>query len=350
MIESIRVENFRCYQKLELEKLRRINVIVGKNASGKTALLESIFIAGGNSPEIAIRVDSLRGLGSKIQIKLVRSAYESLWRDLFFGFDQNKNISIHLMGSPTNTRSVNISYSRGESFTLPISEVVNVDSPLIVPIVFEWSDLNRVASRSEVRVTPEGLVLGGGGEALPLSFFSSATQSNPTENADRFSDLSKRGKGEAVIEGLRKEFPYVDDVSIQMRASTAMLYASIKNIPEKMPLGLVSSGINKLVSLMLGIADKPQGIVLVDEIENGFYHDTLPTIWSTLWRLCKGYNAQLFASTHSQECLKALLPAINQNEEDFLLIRTYKENGRCLAETFSGRKLESAILQNIDVR
>jgi AAA15 family ATPase/GTPase len=350
MIESIKVENFRCYEKLELKNLRRINVIVGKNASGKTALLESIFVAGGNSPEIAIRVDALRGLGTTIQFKIERSTYESLWRDLFFGFDQNKNISIHLMGSPANTRSVNISYSRGESFTLPISQAVNVDSPLIVPIVFEWGDLNRIVSRSEVKVTPEGLVLPVGGEALPLSFFSSALQGHPTENADRFSDLSKIGKEEAIIDELRKQFSYVDDISIQTRAGTPMLYASIKNIPEKMPIGLVSSGISKLLSLMLGIASKPQGIVLVDEIENGFYHDTLPTIWSALWRLCKGYNTQLFASTHSQECLNALLPTIKQNEEDYLLIRTYKENGRCLAETFSGRKLESSILQNIDVR
>ena len=350
MIESIRVENFRCYQKLELVNLRRINVIVGKNASGKTALLESIFIAAGNNPEIAIRVDSLRGLGAKIRIKNERSAYESLWRDLFFGFDQSKNIIIHLTGSPDNTRSVNISYSRGQSFTLPISEIVNVDSPLIVPIVFEWTYLNQVVSRCEVKLTHEGLVLAGSGEALPAYFFSSAGPSNPAENADRFSDLSKKGKEKAIIEELRNQFPYMDDVSIQTRAGTAMLYASIKDIPEKMPLGLVSSGISKLVSLMLGFADKPQAIVLVDEIENGFYYDTLPTLWSALLRFCKEYNAQLFASTHSQECLNALLPTIKDNEEAFLLIRTYKENGRCLAETFSGRKLESAISQNIDVR
>jgi len=350
MIESIRIENFRCYQKLELENLRRINVIVGQNASGKTALLESIFIAGGNNPEIVIRVDAFRGLGIALKIKIERSTYESLWRDLFFGFDQNKNITIHLTGSPANSRSVNISYSRDHSFTLPISEIANVDSPLIVPIVFEWTDFNRVVSRSEVKLTQEGLVFAGLSEALPVYFFSSAAQSNPTENADRFSDLSKIGKEKAIIEELRKQFLYIDDVSIQTRSGNAMLYASIKDIPEKMPIALVSSGINKLLTLMLGLADKPQGIVLVDEIENGFYHDTLPTIWSTLLRFCKGYNAQLFASTHSQECLNALLPTIKQNEEDFLLIRTYKENGRCLAETFSGRKLVSAISQNIDVR
>lgn len=350
MIESVRVEIFRCFKKLEIEKLRRINVIVGRNASGKTALLESIFITGGNNPEIVMRVNAFRGLGQMLQMKLERSAYESLWRDLFFGFDQKKNILIHLTGSPANTRSVSISYTPFQSLTLPISEIVKAESPLIVPIVFEWRDFNGVVSTSEVKVTPQGLVLAGQGEALPVYFFSSAATTNPTENADRFSDLSKRRKEKALVKELIKQFPYMDDVSIETRTGIAMLYASIKDMPEKMPMGLISSGISKLVSLLLGLGDKPQAIVLVDEMENGFYHDTLPTIWSTLFRFCKENNAQLFASTHSQECLNALLPTIKDNEEDFLLIRTYKENDRCLAETFSGRKLQSAISQSIDVR
>lgn len=349
MIESIKVENFRCYEKLDLDDLRRINIIVGRNASGKTALLESIFVASGNSPEIALRIDAIRGLGQKIQIKLERSGYESLWRGLFHGFDQNKDINIKLTGSPPNTRSVTINYSRGESLALPISEI-GMESPLIIPIVFEWrSHGNQVAFRSEVKATEEGLILPGSGEALPVFFFSNI-QTNPGENAERYSELSKKGKEQTIIEVLKKEFPYINDISIQTRAGTHMLYASVENIPEKIPIGLVSSGINKLVSLMLGIVDKPQSIVLIDEIENGFYHERLPMIWSALLTLCKGNNTQLFASTHSQECLKALIPSIKGNENEFLLIRTYQENGRCKAEKFSGQKLESAILQNVDVR
>lgn len=42
MIEKLRIENFRCFKSVFLEGLRRVNIIVGRNASGKTVLLESI--------------------------------------------------------------------------------------------------------------------------------------------------------------------------------------------------------------------------------------------------------------------------------------------------------------------
>jgi len=42
MLKSLRIDNFRCFQNFELKQLGRINLIVGKNNSGKTSILEFI--------------------------------------------------------------------------------------------------------------------------------------------------------------------------------------------------------------------------------------------------------------------------------------------------------------------
>ena len=39
MIKSLKIENFRCFQKLALEDLGPVNIIVGQNGSGKTSLI-----------------------------------------------------------------------------------------------------------------------------------------------------------------------------------------------------------------------------------------------------------------------------------------------------------------------
>ena len=52
MIESLRIENFRCFKALELHGLKRINAIVGDNATGKTVLLEAIKIGLGGFREL----------------------------------------------------------------------------------------------------------------------------------------------------------------------------------------------------------------------------------------------------------------------------------------------------------
>lgn len=44
MYKYFKINNFRCFEKLELPELERVNLIVGKNNVGKTALLEAIFV------------------------------------------------------------------------------------------------------------------------------------------------------------------------------------------------------------------------------------------------------------------------------------------------------------------
>lgn len=42
MLQSLKIENFRCFRSFELNNLGRINLLVGKNNSGKTSLLEAV--------------------------------------------------------------------------------------------------------------------------------------------------------------------------------------------------------------------------------------------------------------------------------------------------------------------
>ena len=44
MIENVKIDNFRCFSELEITDLKRFNIIVGENASGKSAFLESLYL------------------------------------------------------------------------------------------------------------------------------------------------------------------------------------------------------------------------------------------------------------------------------------------------------------------
>lgn len=349
MIESLSVSNFRGIERLELHGLKRINVIVGENSSGKTALLESIFLAGGGSPEIALRLQAQRGLAQLLQIALDRTSYESLWRQLFRGFDQKQTISVELLGSEANTRSVSVAYRPADSPTLPFGKA-DLESPFIVPITFEWKDARGMVNRVQPKITDQGLNLAGASETMPIFLFSSGLTVGPSENASRFSVLDADGKSDGFVRALREVFPFVETISIQIASGQPMLHASLKFSEVKVPLGLLSGGINKLAGILLTLAGRTQGVTLIDEVENGFYYQLLPRIWSVFLSTCKKQESQIFASTHSEECLRALLEIVGGNTEEFALIRTERSNGRCTARVFGGRQLHSAIEQNIEVR
>jgi AAA15 family ATPase/GTPase len=135
-----------------------------------------------------------------------------------------------------------------------------------------------------------------------------------------------------------------------MNGGSAMLYASVNYLAEKIPVGMLSGGISKLLSLLLAIAAKRQSVVLIDEIENGFYHTRMPHIWRTLLDLCKSYEVQIFASTHGLECLQAIAEAAKGKEDQFCLLRTVKENGKCVVKQFAGQQFIGAIQDDIEVR
>ena len=54
MIEKIAIENYRLFDQLTVEKFGRVNLIVGANNSGKTALLETLYLLANGSPSDAL--------------------------------------------------------------------------------------------------------------------------------------------------------------------------------------------------------------------------------------------------------------------------------------------------------
>src|SRR5215204_5650004 len=107
MINSVTIENFRGFDVAKLDGCRRINVIVGENGSGKTALLEGIFLAAGPA-EIALRLRGWRGIESGQGSATHEQLVHALWGDLFHNFQMDKPARIALTGSEGHTRAITI--------------------------------------------------------------------------------------------------------------------------------------------------------------------------------------------------------------------------------------------------
>jgi DNA replication and repair protein RecF len=64
-LKSLTVEGLRCFERAELEPAAGLNLIVGKNASGKTSLLEAIFLLGRGRSFRAARREAIIREGSQ---------------------------------------------------------------------------------------------------------------------------------------------------------------------------------------------------------------------------------------------------------------------------------------------
>jgi AAA domain, putative AbiEii toxin, Type IV TA system/AAA ATPase domain len=354
MIDGINIQNFRCFASLQLSGLQRINVIVGRNSSGKTALLEAIFLSGApGAPSIIFQLRALRHLGTQVQIAGDPVGYRALWEDLFHWFNQEKTISIEVLGTNGDSRSWRASYSDIASQVLPLgNQPIN---PTFLPqITFEWQRSDQSPVTTRPLITSAGLVVEGmvTASVFPTLLFAPHSPDSPEEHARRFSELSKAGEIGPILKGLRTEFPFVKSLSLEYYSHTPAVYAdvSVNGDNRKMPVGLLSDGVNKLMGILLGIATSKGGTVLIDQIEDGLYYDRLESIWKLIYEFAAEAQCQIFATTHSMECLKAMLPAMKRHKGNFQLLRAERENGESIVTPVKGKFLESALEQNFEVR
>ncbi len=350
MIRSLEIKNFRCFSTLKLDELPRVNVIVGENGSGKTALLEALYLAMGAGPELALRIRGWRGLPDRLKPGVTDKSFRAFWADLFHRLDSAHPISISIADSQGTRRDLSISYLKEETYVVPFSNERSHASPSIASsLSFNFKIGDKEQQVLHVELTEQGLKMGRIADIVPEVFVNTGGQYGPN-TVLRFSELSKEGKEELVTDAVRSTYPRVQALSIEVQDSTPMLFASVDDVPGKIPVEFVSSGLTKYITLLCAILDNAGGVVLIDEIENGFHYSKLPALWTQLHKFCAEHDVQLFASTHSLECLRALSGAVTADPDDFALLRMTAANGQATVEKFGGDMIEAALEQRVEIR
>lgn len=352
MLTQLEIKNYRCFDHLMLRDFGRINILLGSSGSGKSAFLEAVFLAGGISPEIYLRIRQYRGLPATGMEVHDRDGYESLWRDLFFQFHQDVPAEIHFKDSRRGVRWLSISYGDPQPLTVSLidSEKNVGQSPFDAPkpITFEWFQSNRTF-KTQVKVTKDGLQMDTFDEVYSsVYFFSGVYQAK--EAAKRFSTLSKQNREGEVIEFVRNIFPAVTSLTIETIGGQPVLYASLASLSEKIPVSVLSGGINKYLAILLAICVNEDGAVLIDDFEDGFYYQNYKAIARSLIDACEKHKVQMFASTHSYEFLQAILPAMTDKEENLRVLRFSNDAGVTKVKIIEGSYYKSAIEQDFEIR
>src|SRR5262249_30830035 len=90
----------------------------------------------------------------------------------------------------------------------------------------------------------------------------------------------------------------------------------------------MGEGMRRVLSMVLAIANAPGGVVLIDEVENGLHHSVMKEVWTAIALVARRMDAQVFATTHSYECITAAHEAFTaRGPYDLRLYRLDRNNG-----------------------
>jgi ABC-type lipoprotein export system ATPase subunit len=348
MINRLELRNFRCFKKLDIS-LKQFNVVVGESASGKTALMEALFLLGGGSPEIYFRLRNWRGFSRTLSLSGTRENYQSLFRDMFYNFDQDSGAILESQDSSAGSRKLEISYGDSKEYGLDF-QGPDPHAFTLSPLNFKWIIQGRVYNTS-LFIKEGKFSIEGSAPVAALAYYNSVNTTS-LENSSAFSSLSRRFRSTSFVEVIATIYPQVKDVTLELFGGDPTLCVAT-TLNERLPIGDLSGGVSKFVSIALGILANPGGTVVVDEIESGFYYKDMPAVWAALVKLCIDEKVQLVVSTHSYEFLKAAAPilAVEDIAKDSQLMRSeMNADGERVFKKVNARSLESATSLDFEVR
>jgi len=346
MFKSLEISNFRGFKALDFKSIERLNLISGRNNTGKTALLEAIWLASaGIRPDLALTVNHFRGLES-FAISLDPNA-EQPWDTIFYGYD--RNIEIFFNGTHQDNKETKLKI---KTEPLPtISADVEGKGSASHALVFEVEDQDL--KKETVRLWFEG---GQPKRApvLPVPFpsiyLSARRPVGPGEDAGRFGALSVERGEEVLTQFLQCIEPRLTKISVIPKPGVNILHGDI-GIDRLMPLPLMGEGMVRLTTILLAIASAPEGVVLIDEIENGLHHSVLAKVWEAIGKMADKFYTQVFATTHSLECIKAAHQAFKGSVAyEFRVHRLDRKDSVTTVKTYDQDTLDAAIEAGLEVR
>jgi AAA15 family ATPase/GTPase len=295
MIERIEIDNFRLFGHFEMDNIKQINLIAGANNVGKTSLLEAIEIYNTKDYD---------------WINILKRRNHST----------NEVLSIDKLGLATNSDKSCI-------ITININ-----NHPLNLKYqTYEWTKALR---NYEIEKTA---YIGDISDIDSL--------------CENFNEIGKaNGKLKLLISILQELEPRIKDLRLGFELGKLYITADI-GLPVNISISSLGDGINKLLTILLTALRDDCKILLLDEIETGFHYSFYPKLWNILAKLAKETGCQIFATTHSYECIEGA-KELNANEPDmFGFFRLDRDNnGNIIPKVFTQSMFETSFENGWEVR
>lgn len=314
MLSRCHLRRFRGFEDLELSDLGRINLIVGRNNSGKTSVLEALaLLSSGAMVRFSQGILDSRPLSYVRSEKAIR---DTVWRHLFWRMQTDRAIEIE---GDTDAGRISLQINLGNRTRTVVD--LGEHAPWIRDGLAANSVLEFHCHRND-RQEVGAIELGrnemvfhepNAANVPILSAFVMTRSLDVEKVAEALSDLKRTKRDEILLDSLRQVAPQLNSVETGTASGNPMIWCDL-GLPETIPLGVAGEGMLRLAQLVLAMQGRENGIVLYDEVESGLHHSVLVKAWQALEHASRKFGTQIFATTHSIECIRAAYEALSPDD------------------------------------
>lgn len=314
MLSDFNIRSFRCFEQFEIPRLRRLNLITGKNGTGKTTLLEAlrVYACDGSPDDLMVMLD-VRGESDE------PSAVDAL--ATIFGVSRAPRVPYEWanktceLGPAANPLHLKIRWHRQDRKTkdwIKTSERSGSEALLVVGnkeneerVRADWSSLRNPTLAWEP-LLPSFYV---GLEGVSSEMMDSIWQ-----------QIVLEGKDSEVIEAVNLLEPGIARLAFVrgVRSSKTRARVAFQDSRTPRPLTALGAGVHRFLGLLLACHGARGGLLLVDEIDTGLHYSVQARMWELLTAWALQFDVQVFATTHSLDCVRSFAEVARREDSSGL--------------------------------
>ena len=365
---DLSIEGFRGIDKLHIPRLGRVNLITGKNNTGKTTVLEALRLHAHNaSPDIISEILSFREEYSR---EMARRGFSAEFGDpipisaIFHGFpllpEDFRSIAIATSGSK---HPLELALRLGWFAVVEDTDgsrrlVEQKSNPVLesddeLAFVVDTEEGRRITRLDRILRSRPSLVGSSTGSRMRCTFVSAYGAERTDNLAGLWDNVALTEDEGRVVEALRIIVPGVSAVSMvggEGISGTKRAIARLEGMPRPVSLRSFGDGVNRLFAISLSLANARGGILLIDEFENGLHYSVQPDVWRMIFELAGALDVQVFATSHSWDAVKGFQKAAAESSEEGMLLRLLRWDGKIHVTQADEDSLEIVTDSGIEVR
>jgi len=373
MIYSAKIAGYRGFNQFNLNGLGRINLFVGRNNSGKSSVLEALYLL------------AMAGDPAALWTTIVRRGEQLAFENVPGKPIQPELEVSHLFNG--HEVKVGVAFSVMTANAVPdlVSCTVVQANPQENPALFanlqtegEFASNNSLALKIEGTRVKSGPLIpltrreGFRQDTFQLVMNVANRQPSSTpiqtqyvstasltvqELINTFSQIVLTPDEDRVITALRALDPDIERIA----ATSAGVFHQLsgrggflvkkKGFDRPIPIGSFGDGMWRLLALAIGIGRAKDGILFIDEIDTGLHHSAMTNMWKLIYSAARELNVQVFATTHSYDCVRSLASICNEDSIETNDVTIHRiEPDKSDSIPYTAKQIKIAAQQDIEVR
>lgn len=393
MLKSLLIKNYRCLEDLRVDKLGRVNLIVGKNNSGKSTVLEALRLYAANGhrsvlEQIAADHDERFFLTDE-DAEDLELPFEHLFTGRMFPgdgtaieigeCDSKQALMIrHVLILEQQEQSVapdGSAIERRRRRAVPPDQVAHDELDMLVS---QGLQLQKGKHAVELAFERSNGVIGGRTRSpfelpntLPCSYIPTRFV-DMDELAAEWDQVALTDHENTLKSVLRIIAPDFEDLAFVSkddryarrdygnsrirRQGQRTAKVKLQGVDKPVPLNSMGDGMLRLLQLVLKMFPARGGLLLIDEFENGLHYSVQKQVWDLVFELAERLDIQIFATTHSWDCIQTFAKvALERQDIEGVLFRVGKsarksDIGKTIATVFDEDRLYQITEADIEVR